>query len=86
MPKPERSADLMGPVHDLKEASDTETLVLDERISTNSSISEQKTFLTAGLEDYYIPIDSYEGRHRFQPTFRWKEDEEKKLVRKVTTL
>jgi hypothetical protein len=75
--------DPMGPVHDFKGTSDTENNVVDERSSTNSGISEQKTFLTAGLEDYYVPIDSYEGRHRFDTKFQWTEDEEKKLVRKV---
>jgi hypothetical protein len=69
--------------HDLKGTSDAETNFGDDNSSTNSGFSEQKTFLTLGLEDYHVPIDTYEGRHRYDPTFRWQEEEEKKLVRKV---
>ena len=36
-----------------------------------------------GLERYYVPIDSYEGRHRYDPKARWTESEEKNLVRKL---
>ena len=54
--------------------------------SSSSSFSERKTFLTTGLEDCYVPIDTYEGRHRFDPAFVWQEEEEKKLVRKVRIL
>jgi hypothetical protein len=82
----ELSADAPGPVPDLKPTSDSKTLLVDDRSSTSSGISEQETFLNAGLEDYYLPIDSYEGRHRFDPTFQWTQAEEKKLVRKVTAL
>lgn len=35
--------------------------------------------------ELYKPIDSYEGRHRWDPYFEWSEKEEKKLVRKVCT-
>ena len=52
--------------------------------SSSSSFSERKTFLTTGLEDCYVPIDTYEGRHRFDPAFVWREEEEKKIVRKVS--
>lgn len=40
-------------------------------------------FETAGLETHYEPIDSYEGKHRYDPEFKWTEEEEKKVVRKV---
>ena len=36
-----------------------------------------------GDESFYTPIDSYEGKHRYDPTFEWQPKEEKKLVRKV---
>jgi hypothetical protein len=42
-----------------------------------------EVFDTAGLEDWYKPIPSYEGIHRYDPSFRWTEPEEKKLVWKV---
>lgn len=35
------------------------------------------------LQKYYVPIDTYEGKHRFDPKARWTEIEEKKLIRKV---
>ena len=43
------------------------------------------TFERFGDESYYTPIDSYEGKHRYDPKFEWEEHEEKKLVRKVRT-
>lgn len=42
------------------------------------------TFETFGDDSYYTPIDNYEGKHRYDPTFEWEPQEEKKLVRKVT--
>jgi hypothetical protein len=55
----------------------------DDSSSSRTSIKEYRTFLTEGLDDFYVPIDRYEGRHRYDPHFRWEEYEEKKLVRKV---
>lgn len=38
----------------------------------------------AGASDrLYEPIPEYEGRHRYDPTAEWTEEEEKKLVKKV---
>ena len=31
----------------------------------------------------YVPIDKYEGRHRYDPHFKWTASEEKKLVLKI---
>ena len=33
------------------------------------------------LEKYYAPMDTYEGRHRYNPKARWTPTEEKRLVR-----
>lgn len=41
------------------------------------------TFETFGNESYYTPIEAYEGKHRYDPTFEWEPTEERKLVRKV---
>ncbi|KAK5116078.1 hypothetical protein LTR85_009360 [Meristemomyces frigidus] len=41
------------------------------------------TFDTDSLEEYYKPIDSYEGIHRYDPEFQWTPAEEKKVVRKI---
>ncbi|KAH9827620.1 putative transporter [Teratosphaeria destructans] len=35
------------------------------------------------LEEYYRPIESYEGYHRYDPHFQWEPKEEEKLVRKI---
>ena len=35
------------------------------------------------LERYYVPIDSYEGRHRYDPKARWTPEEEHKIVQKI---
>jgi hypothetical protein len=35
------------------------------------------------LNQYYAPIESYEGRHRYDPKFEWDPKEEKRVVRKV---
>ena len=41
------------------------------------------TFDDDGLEEYYVPIEKYEGRHRYDPKFEWDPKEEKRVVRKV---
>ncbi|GMF80316.1 unnamed protein product [Aspergillus oryzae] len=35
---------------------------------------------------FYKPIDDYEGIHRWDPDFEWGEQEEKKLIRKGTSI
>ena len=35
------------------------------------------------LEQHYAPIDTYEGKHRYDPKARWTEGEEKSLIRKA---
>lgn len=60
--------------------------VFPEAIITEPSVFARtggKTFETDSLESFYKPIDSYEGIHRFDPTFEWEAKEEKRIVRKV---
>ena len=45
--------------------------------------SSREAFDTAGLEEFYKPIDSYEGRHRYDPSFQWQPKDEQRVVRKV---
>ena len=45
--------------------------------------SRAKPFDNVSLEEYYKPIDSYEGRHRWDPDFVWDAKEERRVVRKV---
>lgn len=45
---------------------------------------EGKTFDgSSSQEDFYKPIASYEGIHRYDPKFDWEPEEERKVVRKV---
>lgn len=41
------------------------------------------TFDNDSLEELYVPIEAYEGRHRYDPKFEWDPKEEKRVVRKV---
>jgi len=42
------------------------------------------TFETGSAdEDFYKPIDTYEGRHRYDPKFEWTAKEEKRVVRRI---
>lgn len=44
---------------------------------------EGEAFATGGDARYYEPIDSYEGKHRWDPSAEWTEAEEKRIVRKL---
>lgn len=43
------------------------------------------SFDTSEDPRFYKPIPEYEGYHRWDPEFEWTEEEEKKVVRKVTS-
>jgi hypothetical protein len=44
------------------------------------------TFSSEGLEDYYKPIEGYEGAHRYDPGYAWSPLDERRVVRKVRAL
>ena len=44
---------------------------------------DSRTFLSSA--EQYIPVDTHENKHRWDPSFQWTEEEEKKLVRTVCT-
>lgn len=55
-------------------------------VGTGHGIDPSKhnvTFERFGDESFYTPIDNYEGKHRYDPTFEWEPHEERKLVRKA---
>lgn len=62
----------------------------DEKVRRGSVVKGTKpntTFISSGVDDeFYKPIPQYEGVHRYDPDFEWEPQEEKKVVRKVTTL
>ncbi|KAF1817578.1 phthalate transporter [Eremomyces bilateralis CBS 781.70] len=37
----------------------------------------------SGLQDFYKPINSYEGYHRYDPSYTWSKEDEKKVVRRI---
>ena len=72
-----------------KDASFTGRRTINYLPGTGHGIDPSKhiaTFETRGNESYYTPIEEYEGKHRYDPTFEWEPHEERKLVRKVSNL
>ena len=60
-------------------ATSSENVEIDDNLKVGVGIKQANV----GLDQYYVPIDTYEGRHRYDPKARWTEAEEKRLVRKV---
>lgn len=70
--------------HDVKKETVRDAVPIEYGSSSESSSdAEDKTFIRVDGEDTYVPIDKYEGRHRWDPEFEWDPAEEKKLVRKI---
>ncbi|KAL9114464.1 MAG: hypothetical protein Q9227_001545 [Pyrenula ochraceoflavens] len=46
----------------------------------NASTGQADAFLSNGCMEHYTPIDAYEGRHRYDPEFKWTSEEEQKLL------
>ncbi|MCJ1354999.1 MAG: hypothetical protein MMC33_004990 [Icmadophila ericetorum] len=66
-----------GPPSLSSTSDNTDTRSNANKEITESSVSEDQ------LTNYYAPIDSYEGKHRYDPTAQWTAAEEKVLVRKL---
>lgn len=67
----------------------------DSAESTKSASSLEANRWTKGattfdndsdLQNFYKPIERYEGYHRYDPDYTWSEEDEKKIVRKVRAL
>ena len=39
-----------------------------------------------GATEFYEPIANYEGRHRYDPKITWTDEEEKRLIRRVSDI
>lgn len=50
---------------------------------TGGTSKHNVTFERFGNDEFYTPIENYEGKHRYDPTFEWEPQEERKLVRKL---
>lgn len=78
--------------HDSKAVAAVEVAKGTESSSASSSYIAPKRAAENGAFDatedprYYKPIPTYEGIHRWDPEFEWTEEEEKKVVRKVSGL
>lgn len=89
-----KDANAAAPAHgDLPEVFKTKS---DYDLSGSASASEADvrptenhgavTFDSTGLKArQYRPIDTYEGIHRFDPDFDWEPEEERRIVRKVSS-
>ena len=56
-----------------------------KRSTQNGTFDNDSNDSNDSLSQYYAPIESYEGRHRYDPKFEWTPKEEKRVVRKVCT-
>ena len=59
---------------------------VEEDTEANGLLSDSRTSkadASDSLAEFYEPVESYEGRHRFDPQYKWTEHEEKVVVRKV---
>lgn len=60
-----------------KESGPLEAVVLGQPRHGSTFSSE------SGLSDFNKPIPTYEGYHRYDPTYVWEPSDEKRVVRKV---
>ncbi|KIX93596.1 uncharacterized protein Z520_10774 [Fonsecaea multimorphosa CBS 102226] len=74
----------LEPSYDQKGETIPVTLAIEDGLGSSSvSIVDDKTFLRVHGEENYVPIEKWEGRHRFDPSFQWTPAEEKRIVRKI---
>jgi hypothetical protein len=55
----------------------------DTKLDTDKDLGRH-VFETDDTKEIYKPIEGYEGAHRFDPSFQWTQEEERKLVRTVS--
>lgn len=77
---------ISSPDSDAGDSSKAEYPLLSTIDTSFTTRAGAKAFDNASLEQYYKPIDSYEGRHRWDPDFAWEAKEEKRVVRKVNSV
>lgn len=61
-----------------------ETSTSSKPSSVRLGESEGGVWASGGGIENYQPIPEYEGAHRYDPQFQWTENEEKRLVRRVS--
>jgi hypothetical protein len=67
------------PVSSISASSSTTALDVDDPAGHNVWQSEDS-------KELYKPIEGYEGAHRFDPSFEWEEEEERRLVKIVSII
>ena len=55
----------------------------EDSIGTKSDLDRIPKVDEYSLDKYYVPIEAYEGRHRYDPKATWSETEERSLIRKL---
>lgn len=78
------------PIESLRSVSEPEQeIYASDAVILNTSLFKRAPGTVARSEssslsdEFYKPIASFEGAHRYDPSFEWEEKEEKRLVRKV---
>jgi len=69
-------------------SSQAAVLVVDSDINSHDSKQQltQGTFDATKGHNFYRPIDRYKGIHRWDPEFKWTQEEEKKIIQKVSNI
>lgn len=68
-----------------KETSKTSLTSSQEDEIDNDNTIHGSVFSDSRAVEFYKPIEKYEGRHRFDMHATWSDEEEKKLVRRVSS-
>ena len=55
----------------------------EDSIGTKSDLDRIPKVDEYSLDKYYVPIETYEGRHRYDPKATWSVAEERSLIRKL---
>jgi len=72
--------------------SDLKNNTLEKAVTANQSTDSIDSYrygtgevlAVGGSVEFYEPIEKYEGRHRYDPKITWTDEEEKRLIRRVS--
>ncbi|MCJ1230111.1 hypothetical protein MMC12_006782 [Toensbergia leucococca] len=65
------------------ESSSVSSSLSDPKSAEKTANIKSDVYREEGLQEFYVPIASYEGRHRYDPTAQWTEKEERSLIRRL---
>jgi hypothetical protein len=75
--------ELQFEIDELLEAEAESRSSLDQNDCRSIETKIESSFDSGSFNRLSEPSQSYEGRHRYDSKFRWKPEEERRLVRKV---